>query len=1160
MRTIFITPIFWKRYDRATIRRGEEGQALVLIALVIVAVIAMVGLAIDGALSYLEATRMQRAADAAALSGVQWLPDNRPVADARARLGAEAQGVKVACDYDAAKTAAYNDRCKGATIADVQANGPGARYYYESEVPVSSVIQFRVKICKMQGRVFLGVIGFPNYLLCRQAIAEYARLVKFGSSFNYFGTLGVMYDHYMRCDMSSKNNCDTQGGLDLSMYGATYQRYILMRCDQTPAPKPNCVGGFWGSLFGPSFFHSNGDAYNGIRDGAGSVGGARGPLSTPTINSGGTNPQCLGYQDPNSWFVTTIFTDPAVGTTCNPKNASNIPALNFDKHPDSPGGQKGFGYEIGIEVVKDAIYQYSETVLDISKHTNLNITVYDGAMGELGSGQDFQTGDSYQGGGSLLDQNPYSTFAFQNQLAVTATWSTKQLVCSPGTTFACIPAAKAAVAGVPGVPSRITDTNSFKQYVQLFPDSNNLELTKNDFRTRFTLYGPPSVPAIPSTYGNVSGLKIGAFETSDMSVRYTGASNIQQPIENGDYTRYCYVMFDDAKAAWDNTRLVGASSPYLDNIASNKLPPSSGGTGPDYAYTLVAGVPQYGSPLAQTQRYAYVCPQRPNGTGFDRPNDFRFNQLKGTNTARYGTFFAPANQYRTIQYGILDATKPNDIAANPVVSGTLRPNNAVVSSAPGTSTVNADPSQQGQTSIWNPKTANFDQPVDTSQDCRRSAIDADGWPIDPLWGHNRIPFNMAYGDPLVNRAWITDTSVVDVTGLTNPVALGRIAGYYTLYYSFHGWRCDWDFDGNYTFNPKQPPGDYNSPSLSIAERSLGAPGQWDRAFALAHPGLVSNARLTAILQAGSDPAPAAAINKEILPLGNSPIADKDFGLQPYFHLTNLAWVTGTLGADLGKSNENADVRPGTYMLHVQAYGGGGVNRYSVKAEYENAKNITYVLASKNVTVKPVPNVYAITAMSLYTNARNTAAAPTQNIIFDLAFIPPDNAGTQAILELWDAGDVGGSGTLGIEVLPPSRYGPKVKTNGDPNPANWTLPVAATPLKTRITVCPYSITVDSLGLAGNCTTDSSGVGSTTQLAYDSSQGGQFYNDQWMLLSFTLPSTGDYNDMKRDCETNGVPEPLCYYFQINYKLTGASMSANDTTTWQLVVQGQPVHLVD
>ncbi len=1139
MRTIFITPILWKRFDRSALRRGEEGQALVLIAFVVVAMVAMVGLAIDGGLGYLETTRLQRAADAAALAGVQWIPDYRDVADARAQLAAEAQGVKVACYYNTGLPAndPYNQRCRRAVDAEMRGNAPNERYTFSAQQLQSVALRYQVTLGKMQGRVFLGVIGFPNYPIYRSATAEYARLVRFGSSFNYFGTLGVMSDHYMRCDLPNLADCGGDAA-NLSMYGTTYQRYVLSRCEQPNPPTPVCVGGFWGHIAGPNMTHSNGDAYNGIRDGAGSTGGGSGPLGGVTVNPGaGISQQCLQTADPTTWFVDQVFTDPGSGTPCTLKNGSNIPIRNYDRHPDSPTQTNGFGYELGIAVDPAAIWNFSDTIANVANHTNLNVTIFDGAIGELGRSETFSTSDDYQNGGSLYGRSPYQGFAYQNQLVPTATWQSKQFVCSPGTGTALNNCNPAAIAGSNPSVSRLAANDPTQacnpgggNYSACFPDTNNLELTYNDVRTRLTLYGPPSVAAIPSTYGNVSGNKLGQFELSDMSVRWRDANpNPQQPIELGGYQKYCYVIFDDVKALWDNTRSGGTT------------PISQNGTGPDYAYNLINGVPQLGNPKPQGNRYAYVCPA--NGTN---PQDYRYNQLKGTPTARYGTGALGAANTRTVQSGILDtgtaAPFPNDIAANPIAGGSITNNY-------GTTTTNADPSQNpGITSIWNGPKGNYQQVADPAQDCRRSAIDADGWPIDPLWGHNRIPFNMAYGDPLVNRAWITATQTI-----TNPVAQGKIAGYYSLYYSFHGWRCDWDFDGGYTFNPKLDRTNPDSPSLSKQERSLGTPGQWDEAFTMGHPGLIANSYLNLVLQGNG--ASATAINRETVPYGTSGL-DRDFGLQPYLHMTNVAWSAGgAVAADTSLSASTARVRPGTYMLHVQSFGGFGANRYSVKAEYENAKPIPYNLGNKTVTVTPVPNVFAVTAMALYTNASNNGKA-VQNVIFDLASIPAENAGTQAVLELWDAGDVGGTGTLGIEILTPSGYGPRVITGGSNNPATWQIPIG-TKLTTRLTACPYAITVDSLGLNAQCYTDSFANSSTIQYAYSNTP---FYNDQWMLLSFALPSAGDYNTLRLQCATNNVPAELCYYFQINYKLSGGTMVANDTTTWQLVVQGQPVHLTN
>src|SRR5690348_5422408 len=94
MRILFVTPLLWKRLDRA-VRRREEGEAFVLVALVIVAVVALGGVALDGTLSYFEAQKLQRAADAAALAGVVWVPDQKDMADGRGKQATSASGYQV---------------------------------------------------------------------------------------------------------------------------------------------------------------------------------------------------------------------------------------------------------------------------------------------------------------------------------------------------------------------------------------------------------------------------------------------------------------------------------------------------------------------------------------------------------------------------------------------------------------------------------------------------------------------------------------------------------------------------------------------------------------------------------------------------------------------------------------------------------------------------------------------------------------------------------------------------------------------------------------------------------------------------------------------------------------------------------------------------------
>ena len=1205
MRTIFITPILWKRLDRAALRRGEEGQAIVLIAVFAVALVAMIGLSIDSGMAYLSSTQLQRAADESALAGVQWIPNNRGVADGRASLAAEANGAKVACYYNSTGTPAYNARCHRVDYNTLlSSNASQDLYYMSTSTPQGQGIFYSVTLTKKQSRIFMSWValfgsGYDQFLVSRTATASFSTLARFGASFNYFGSNGVFQDHYMNCGAAALADCGGSAsatGGSLIMRGATYQKYVLMRCDQ-PSPPTPCVGGFWGHIAGPDLNHSNGDAYTPIHDGASS--GDMCIHVNDADYSGGNFP---------TWFITKLFTsDGSNGGTCPNKDSGNKPITNYDNHPDEPVGTPGgFGYEIGVAVDPNAIYTLADTVGNIANHTNLNITVFDGAMNDEGNNQ-LSVADNYQkGNGSAYSAFPHSAlveqYATVANSAANSAWTNGtggsgiNFICSPGGSTAC------SSNGANSTPKRATSSNVSVpgDIATLFPDPNNLELTYNDMRTRFTLYGPPVVPSIPSTYGNVAGNRIASFEATDMSIRQnagegnnnTGADTQYQynyPIKTLSPTStppydfstnanlsYCYFLFDDVKEAWNNTRYNNGSQ--LKNIAS-------GGTGADYAFAR-----------ASNQSYAYVCPKYDPTTG-SGSNDFRWNSLLGTPTARYGSIF---NSTRTVEAAILPPDYPatvtsSDITVSPIVTGILglvvpiAKNNATVVKDTITA-ANTSPSTAGVNTIWSATLTTTTQlkytnEVDISQNCRQSAIDQDGWPIDDSWGHNRLPFNMAFNDPLVNRAWVTDTNQLKTA---NPIATGRLDGYYTLAYPFHGWRCDWDFDSNYTYNslkdPSSPPGP-NNPSLSTFERSKASyTGQYDVAFAEGHPGLVGNSYMDSLLT--RDHLSKGVVCHDLVPEGSTfnndctaapagvtntstpPFGDQDFGLEPYFHLTNIQWNGGRsdIGIPSGINDTNAPVRSGTYMVQVQVFGGNGGNRYSLKAEYENPK----VYNDNGVTLTPVPNVFAITTMAIYANNRNGANVTDQNILFDLANIPPANAGTIGVVELWDPGDIN-SGGLSIEIRQPSGWGPRIDTNSSSTVSQWKVPWPSTdgaanvPLATQLTVCPYTLLADSSQLASTCSVKTGSSGGSTDTAWpaavpNGSGSTDYYNDNWMLMTFTILSSAQYDTLTSLCASHGVPSDLCYYYQINYHLTGAGASANDTTTWQLVVQGQPIHLVD
>ena len=1173
MRTIFITPLLWKKLDRAALRRGEEGQALVLVALVALGLVAMVGLSVDGGIAYLASTQLQRAADAAALAGVQWIPNNPTVADARAALSAESNGVRVACYYDTGLSAGseYNSRCHRASVDQVNGSSSSQDLYsMTSSSPIGTGIRYSVTLTKKQQRLFLAFLGifqkgFDEFTISRSSTAQFSQLVRFGASFNYFGSNGVLQDHYMRCGTASLADCAGSGS-DLTMRGATYQKYVVMRCNQNPAPSP-CVGGFWGHIAGQDLLHSSGDAYTPIRDGGAPAGGGCGIDNTCVSTDGSYSKGCLNTSDPSSWFVTQVYNDPNNGS-CSSVNGG-YPVQNQDVHPDSPGGQKGFGYEIGVQVDPNAAYSYAETGANLANHTNLNITIFDAGMNDMGQAEK-AVGDNYQNQGSAYASFPAGSWSeHRNKPSDNGQWETRRLLCSPGTGTNCTtPAINSGQ--YPTASRPVTATSSVKEpditknLFRLVPDQNNVQLTYNDMRTRFTLYGPPVNDSIPSTFQNVSGNRIDSFEATDTSIRKTDPA-YAYPLDVIS-TKYCYFIFDDQKQYWNNTRDLSTNSASSTRVAN-------GGTGPDFA--------PLGS--ATTNRYSFVCPDKLQGENINPATaDYRWNVLQGTPTARYGAVFNDPT--RTIETNILpaDSGTSSDIATSPIVTATL---GASIKTKSGATPANdvyqtvqtnqTDPQLAGVPSIWTPTVTTsaggltYTGMVEPSQNCRQSAQDTDGWPVDSQWGHNRIPFNLAYGDPLVDRAWVTNTTQLK----TNPVANKALAGYYTLEYGFHGWRCDWDFDSNYVNNPLKDPTQPHSttnPSLSEQENS-GQVGKYNKAFAEGHPGLTSNGYMAQLL--GSDNASGAEICRDMLPSGatyasncsiqgvNSAFGDKEFGLEPYFHLSNIAWVNGTIGLN---TNPLTQVRAGTYMVHVQTFGGSGANRYSLKAEYENPKifrptNLDGTTFAGLLT--PVPNVFALTAMGIYANNQVQSNQPDQNVVFDLANIPPDNAGTLAIVELWDAGDV--SGNLQIEVRQPSGWGPRINTNNSSTPSSWCVPWPGqcggglnSPLTTKLQVCPYAFNPSASQLSRGCTFDTSS-GRTAWTATNNGAG--YYNDEWMLMSFSIPNAGAYAQWKQACATHNVPENLCYYFQINYHLVGSGATANDTTTWQLVVQGQPIHLV-
>ncbi|MEZ5183703.1 MAG: pilus assembly protein TadG-related protein [Acidimicrobiales bacterium] len=154
--------------------RHEQGYILVMFALLLVPLLLMAGFAVDVGYWYNRAADMRRAADAAALAGVVWLPDE-----------------------DAARTAA---------LAAAAKNGYTPSANVSITVTPSLRSERRLKVTITDNRVgsFLyKPLGGKNIDLTRTSYAEYVLAVPLGSPRNFFGT-GTLFNTYTGTGMPTE--------------------------------------------------------------------------------------------------------------------------------------------------------------------------------------------------------------------------------------------------------------------------------------------------------------------------------------------------------------------------------------------------------------------------------------------------------------------------------------------------------------------------------------------------------------------------------------------------------------------------------------------------------------------------------------------------------------------------------------------------------------------------------------------------------------------------------------------------------------------------------------------------------------------------------------------------------------------------------------------
>ena len=143
-------------HRRRTRLKGERGYVLIMSALLMLPLLAFAGFAVDIGYWYTHANRMQRAADAAALAGVVWMPNDE-----------KAETIAL----ETAKANGYDD---AAANIEVRVTPVGNR-------------RLQVYIHDTDVDMFLSSIFIDQVDIERQALAEYVQAIPMGSPDNTLG-------------------------------------------------------------------------------------------------------------------------------------------------------------------------------------------------------------------------------------------------------------------------------------------------------------------------------------------------------------------------------------------------------------------------------------------------------------------------------------------------------------------------------------------------------------------------------------------------------------------------------------------------------------------------------------------------------------------------------------------------------------------------------------------------------------------------------------------------------------------------------------------------------------------------------------------------------------------------------------------------------------
>mgnify|MGYP001460829428 CR=1 FL=1 len=215
----------------------------------------------------------------------------------------------------------------------------------------------------------------------------------------------------------------------------------------------------------------------------------------------------------------------------------------------------------------------------------------------------------------------------------------------------------------------------------------------------------------------------------------------------------------------------------------------------------------------------------------------------------------------------------------------------------------------------------------------------------------------------------------------------------------------------------------------------------------------------------------------------------------------------------------------TYLVQVQTTGtaGNGINGYAIEAVAGGGSGTQ-------------PALYAYSNMGMQ---NNNDGSPPPPATFYLAEVGPQYAGRTLVIDLWDPGDASGNASLFPKM--PSTSAPK--------------PVVDVP----VSACSYTSSP-----APNAV-QSGSAGGSTGLTYSTPQGSDFgtrcgirstisgarqFNGTWLTIRVDIPSS-------YTCTLGINPETTAgsCWWGIEYNFSAA---ANDVTTWQARIEGNPVQL--